>query len=92
MSSYTSSNCVIVGQDNGLPASLLDIKLSLIARFMGPIWGRQDPGGHHIGPMNLAIWDHPKLYWIYASLGKSQNHIQMEIISCFHWQTLYYFH
>ena len=22
----------------------------------GPIWGRQDPGGSHIGPMNLAIW------------------------------------
>ena len=22
---------------------------------MGPIWGRQDPGGPHIGPMNLAI-------------------------------------
>ena len=24
---------------------------------MGPIWGRQDPGGTHVGPMNLAIWD-----------------------------------
>ena len=23
---------------------------------MGPIWGRQDPGGPHVGPMNLAIW------------------------------------
>ena len=23
---------------------------------MGPIWGRQDPGGSHVGPMNLAIW------------------------------------
>ena len=21
---------------------------------MGPIWGRQDPGGPHVGPMNLA--------------------------------------
>ena len=37
---------------------------SLIARFlgkvpganMGPIWGRQDPGGPHVGPMNFAIW------------------------------------
>ena len=26
---------------------------------MGPIWGRQDPGGPHVGPMNFAIW----LYW-----------------------------
>ena len=22
---------------------------------MGPIWGRQDPGGSHVDPMNLAI-------------------------------------
>ena len=35
-------------------------KGALIARFMGvnigPIWGRQDPGGPHVGPMNFAIW------------------------------------
>ena len=24
---------------------------------MWPIWGRQDPGGPHIRPMNFAIWD-----------------------------------
>ena len=24
---------------------------------MGPIWGRQDPGGSHVGPMNFAFWD-----------------------------------
>ena len=23
---------------------------------MGHIWGRQDPGGSHVVPMNLAIW------------------------------------
>ena len=23
---------------------------------MGPTWGRQAPGGPHVGPMNLAIW------------------------------------
>ena len=23
---------------------------------MGPIWGRQDPHGPHVGPMNIAIW------------------------------------
>ena len=32
---------------------------ALIARFMGvnmgPIWGRQDPGGPHVGPMNLVM-------------------------------------
>ena len=36
-------------------------KPALIARLKGPtwgtsIWGRQDPGGTHVGPMNLAIW------------------------------------
>ena len=29
---------------------------------MGPIWGRQDPGGPHVGPTNLAIW--VVNYWI----------------------------
>ena len=31
---------------------------------MGPIWGRQDPGGPLVGPMNFAIWvvaDNPLL-------------------------------
>ena len=23
---------------------------------MGPIWGRQDPGWPHVGPMDFAIW------------------------------------
>ena len=23
---------------------------------IGPIWGRQDPGGRHVGPVNFAIW------------------------------------
>ena len=34
--------------------------VTLIARFIGPfkgpIWGRQAPGGPHVGPMNFAIW------------------------------------
>ena len=24
---------------------------------MGPTWGRQDPGGPHVGYMNFGIWD-----------------------------------
>ena len=28
---------------------------------MGPIWGRQDPGGPHVGPINLAIWNGSQL-------------------------------
>ena len=25
--------------------------------YMGPIWGRQVPGGPHVDPMNFSIWD-----------------------------------
>ena len=43
-----------------------DIRLRITVKFpdgkvhgdnMGPIWGRQDPGGPHDGPMNFAIWE-----------------------------------
>ena len=29
---------------------------------MGPIWDSQDPGGPHVGPMNISIWDGMVLY------------------------------
>ena len=32
---------------------------------MGPIWGRQDPGGPHVGPTNFAICQ-----WVEAWLEK----------------------
>ena len=25
---------------------------------MEPIWGRQDPDGSHVGPMNFAVWEY----------------------------------
>ena len=31
---------------------------------MGPMWGRQDPGGPHIGPKNLAIWGVVPKHWL----------------------------
>ena len=27
---------------------------------MGPIWGREDPGGPHVGPMNRYLGVYPK--------------------------------
>ena len=30
---------------------------------MGPIWGRQDPGGPHVDPMNFAIWAVQVMAW-----------------------------
>ena len=36
--------------------------------IMGPIWGRQDPSGPHVGPMNIDIWVvyllQPPMCWI----------------------------
>ena len=50
-----------VKSEEKLPMEWFKFELILIARFMGanmgPIWGRQDPGGPHVGPMNFAIWN-----------------------------------
>ena len=44
---------------------------------MGPIWGRQDSGGPHIGPMNIAIWIH-KEHQVYHCHGLKLS-LRMEI-------------
>ena len=50
----------VVGQlefPNSLLSRRLDIPNSKVhGANMGPIWGRQDPGGPHVGPMNPAFW------------------------------------
>ena len=42
---------------------------------MGPIWGQQDPGGPHGGPMSLAIW-----------VGYRQSQWWLETSQHFEWQ------
>ena len=55
----------VVSQPSGI-ATIKNVSPKLIpdskvrGAYVGPIWGRQDPGGPHVGPMNFAIWD-PKL-------------------------------
>ena len=40
---------------------------------MGPTWGRQDPGGPHVGHMNLAIWvDYIYGIWQYHPIDIKQ--------------------
>ena len=34
---------------------------------MGPNWGRQDPSGPHVGPMNLAIWVCFSKTWLFMA-------------------------
>ena len=55
----TGQSRVIVNRPSRLPAivkgsGLPDNKVH--GANMGPIWGRQDPDGPHVGPMNPAIW------------------------------------
>ena len=40
-----------------IPTAIPDNKVHEDEVNMGPIWGRQDPGGPHVGPINFAIWD-----------------------------------
>ena len=32
---------------------------------MGPIWGRYEPGGPHVGPMIFAIWVLIAAFWVF---------------------------
>ena len=47
--------CLSISTDETAMISIPDSKVR--GANMGPIWDRQDPGGPHFGPMNLAIWD-----------------------------------
>ena len=40
-----------------MPASNDNQDNKVYGANMGPIWGRQDPGGPHVDPMNLVIWE-----------------------------------
>ena len=40
---------------------------------MGPIWGRRDPGGPHVGPMNLYIWVIDIQYYILVTIRHTKN-------------------
>ena len=61
------SCCVVwlTRNQNGSQLQVSNVKISFInipdskvhEANMGPIWGRQDPGGPHVGTMNFAIWD-----------------------------------
>ena len=54
---------------------------TLIVKFMATTWGRQDPGGPHVGPLNFAIW---VVYWQLIDTNttslKSPSGIKYQII------------
>ena len=56
---------------------------------MGPTWGRQDPGGPHVGPMALVIWailvKRPNaVYRMIFESGKDHTHASLH---CYNTQT-----
>ena len=53
---------------------------------MEPIWGRQDPGGPHVGPMNFAIWE-PIIMLVEPNLQSTWAHDpNLEKIFCPHFK------
>ena len=49
---------------------------------MGSIWGRQDPGGPHVGPMNFAIWLNIQLRKIYDfDINMAAKHSSFFLVS-----------
>ena len=51
-----NTRCVCVCYDNIFQKFQSHPDSKVHGANMGPIWGRQDPGGPHVGPLNLAIW------------------------------------
>ena len=49
-----SSQVPVNSQSSPLRRYIPDSKVHRATK--GPIWGRQDPGGPHVGQMNLDIW------------------------------------
>ena len=61
---------------------------------IGPMWGLQDPGGPHAGPMNFAIWAfmiirgidwlitvrHAFIYCIYSRTNANEIHIDWIVL------------
>ena len=52
---------------------------------MGPIWGRQDPGGPHVGPMTFAIW---VFKWFIAKMGHKFYGCHYDNLRCRQWQQI----
>ena len=49
---------------------------------MGPIWGREDPGGPHVGPIHLAIWG-ILVVWNDMIMSSGNVAINMQTLYCY---------
>ena len=48
--------------------------------YMGPTCGRQDPGGPHVGPINLAIRVHWTVVWLVSWLKNRTSLTQVNLL------------
>ena len=49
---------------------------------MGPIWGRQDPGGPHVGPIIFAIWETILImHMLTCSIVQIVSYVEMNLIN-----------
>ena len=69
---------LIVGPSHGHRVRMTPPDSKVCGANMGITWGRQDPGGPHVGPINLAIWACMEATWqnvrllYYFHLAESQ--------------------
>ena len=49
--------------------------INILGAIMGPIWGRQVPGGPHVGPMNFATWEVILIKGLYQQLFAASANI-----------------
>ena len=52
---YSTPKVVVRGSDVN-PERMGSPNSKVHGANMGPIWGRQVPGGPHVGPMKFVIW------------------------------------
>ena len=52
----SSNSFIQASDDHALNLADIDPDSKVHGANMGPIWGRRDPGGPHVGTMNFAIW------------------------------------
>ena len=66
--------CIPITNDDAITSLKTDPGSKVHGANLGLIWGRQDPGGPHVGPMNFAIWGDLsfcqfRCHWCYRQLS-----------------------
>ena len=82
-----SKSYIVYSKRNGQTNALINIssitpESKVHEANMGPIWGRQDPGGPHVGPMNFVIWDFINTQQFSRFISASNNHLHPFWIPC----------